>query len=184
MLYFITGNKDKFREAKEIIPELKHLYLELDEIQELDAKKIIRHKLEEARKKHSGKFVVEDTAFYIKGMNKLPGVFMKWFEKSMRLEEIVRLKEIYGDKAAASCVVGYFDGKNIKFFEGEIKGKIVMPTRGEGFGFDFIFVPEGYEKTFAELGLNEKNKISHRRIAFEKLKRYLEGNVELSGKCE
>lgn len=63
-----------------------------------------------------------------------------------------------------------------KLFEGIAKGEIIRERRGgEGFGYDPIFMPEGYDRTFAELGLDIKNKISHRAKAVEKLAEYLKG---------
>lgn len=63
------------------------------------------------------------------------------------------------------------------YFEGIIKGKIVKPRGESNFGWDPIFVPEGFGKTFAEMGVEEKNKISHRKIVLEKLKKYIEGTI-------
>ncbi len=61
-----------------------------------------------------------------------------------------------------------------KLFEGIAKGEIILERRGgEGFGYDPIFMPEGYDRTFAELGLDVKNKISHRAKAVERLAEYL-----------
>jgi XTP/dITP diphosphohydrolase len=66
------------------------------------------------------------------------------------------------------------DGKNY-LFEGIIKGKIIKEKRGEsGFGYDPVFQPEGYDKTFAELGNDIKNKISHRALAIQKLCEFLQ----------
>jgi XTP/dITP diphosphohydrolase len=60
------------------------------------------------------------------------------------------------------------------FFEGEIKGHIIDEKRGSaGFGYDPVFVPEGYDQTFAELGEEIKNRISHRSIATQKLVDFL-----------
>lgn len=60
------------------------------------------------------------------------------------------------------------------FFEGIIKGKIIHERKGkDGFGYDPIFIPDGYEKTFAEMTIEEKNKISHRALAVEKLVKFL-----------
>ena len=65
------------------------------------------------------------------------------------------------------------DGK-VKQFEGVVKGSIAKEFKGdEGFGYDPIFIPEGYEQTFAEMSLTEKNKISHRGIAVRKLADFL-----------
>ena len=71
----------------------------------------------------------------------------------------------------AICLI--LDGKK-HLFEGIVKGEIIKEKRGSsGFGYDPIFVPEGYTKTFAELGNETKSKISHRALAVEKLCRFL-----------
>jgi XTP/dITP diphosphohydrolase len=66
-----------------------------------------------------------------------------------------------------------------KFFRGEIEGEVVFPPRGEnGFAYDTVFIPNGYNKTFAELSFEEKNSIAHRYIALQKLKAYFkESNI-------
>ena len=62
------------------------------------------------------------------------------------------------------------DGQEMLLGEGKIRGKISLSIRGgNGFGWDVIFIPDHYEKTFAEMNFREKNAISHRRVAFEKL---------------
>ena len=76
-------------------------------------------------------------------------------------------------QAEAKAVIGYFDQTNIRFFEGVISGQIVLPRGETNFGWDIIFQPDRFDKTFAEMTIEEKNKISHRRLAFEKLKEYL-----------
>jgi XTP/dITP diphosphohydrolase len=64
-----------------------------------------------------------------------------------------------------------------KYFKGEIQGRIAKQPQGnEGFGYDPIFIPEGYNQTFAQLGLDLKNKLSHRHKALKKLKSYLQKN--------
>ena len=172
-LYFITGNQNKLKEAKAILPEIEGLDIELTEIQSLDPHEIIKHKLEEARKKHEGTFIVEDTSLYVECLNGLPGPLIKWFMKSIGNEGICKIiKDFDNKKASAKCLIGFFHDKNIEYFEGSINGNIVAP-QGTGFGWDPIFLPDNHEKTFAEMGLDEKNKISHRKLAFEKLKEHL-----------
>jgi len=174
-LYFITGNENKLREAKSFIPSIEKLPLDLIEIQSLDAHEIIKHKLEEAKKKHSGNFIVEDTSLHINCLKGLPGPLIKWFEKTIGLEGIVKTVGSYEDKTAvARCIIGLSLNGEIKFFEGSINGTIV-DIRGEnGFGWDKIFIPDGYDLTFAQMSSEEKNKISHRKLAFEKLKEHLD----------
>ncbi|MEK6948326.1 MAG: non-canonical purine NTP pyrophosphatase [Nanoarchaeota archaeon] len=174
-LYFITGNENKLREAQSILPNIKGLNIDLIEIQSIDSKKIIEHKLNEAKKHHSGTFIVEDTSLELVSMKGLPGPLVKFFEKSIGLDGISRLSETFGNKAIAKVVIGYFDGSDVNFYEGMINGTIVSPRGDNGFGWDKIFVPEGYYKTFAEMSHEEKNSISMRKIAFEKLKEYSHG---------
>ena len=85
------------------------------------------------------------------------------------------MAEAFGNfNAEAKVIIGYSNSVGeISFFEGNTKGTIVAPRGTEGFGWDPIFQPEGYEKTFAELGVEEKNKFSMRRIAVEKVKEFL-----------
>lgn len=173
-LFFITGNENKLREAKQIIGEIEGLNINLIEIQSINPEEIIKHKLDEAKKHHSGRFVVEDTSLYLDGTNGLPGPLIKFFEKSIKLEGIANLASIFGDKATAKVLIGYYDGVEVKFFEGVIKGKIVSPRGENGFGWDKIFQPDNYDRTFAEMSSEEKNKISMRKLAFERLREYLD----------
>ena len=174
-IYFITGNKNKFAEAKAIIPDLKQLVIDLPEIQEIDAKKIIQAKLEEALKHKTGEFIVEDTSLYLDCLNGMPGPLIKWFLQTIGGRGIFELAKKYNNfGVSAKACIGYAKNKHdIRFFTGKIKCVIVEPEALSSFGWDPIFKPDGYDKTFAEMGKNEKNKISHRRIAFEKFKKEL-----------
>ncbi len=175
-IFFITGNKNKFREAKSIIPELEQLDIDLPEIQSIDAKEIIRSKLLEALKHKKAEFIVEDTSLYFDCLNGLPGPLIKWFMKTIGNEGLYKIAETFGNyNAEAKTIIGYFKD-NIYFFEGSIKGKIVAPSSGNGFGWDPIFKPEGSTKTFAEMTQEEKNSISMRRIALNKLKEFLDAD--------
>jgi XTP/dITP diphosphohydrolase len=72
------------------------------------------------------------------------------------------------------CAAVYFDGKEVKTAFGEVRGNIIKNPRGyNGFGYDPLFIPNGFDKTMAELSHAEKNKISHRLKAFEELSKYL-----------
>lgn len=175
-ILFITGNLNKLKEAKEIMPEIEGCEIDLPEIQELDTKKIIEEKLNEAIKQKPGiELIVEDQSLTIDGMNGLPGPFIKWFDKALKMEGLYDLALKMGNqKTEAKTTIGYCDknGK-ISFFEATIKGKIVSPRGNIGWGWDLVFQPEGYEKTFAEMTMEEKNKLSMRTMALEKLKEYL-----------
>lgn len=173
-LYFITGNANKLREAQAVLPEVEQLDIELPEIQDVNAHEIIKAKLGEAQKHHRGRFIVEDTSLYLKGMNGLPGPLIKWFLKTVGNEGIARLAHDFGDEAEAKTVVGYSDDAGgTEFFEGSVKGRIVEPRGGTNFGWDPVFLPDGFDKTFAEMDAEQKNSISMRRLALNRLKVFL-----------
>ncbi|MGV8086850.1 MAG: non-canonical purine NTP pyrophosphatase [Candidatus Woesearchaeota archaeon] len=174
-LYFITNNDNKFREIQDIIPEIKQLKLELDEIQELDARRIIKHKLLEAKIKYKGKnaFIVEDTSLYLECLNGLPGPLIKWFLQTIGNQGLYDLTyKLKNDKAEARTLIGYYSKGKIQYFQGIVKGKIVYP-RKSNFGWDAIFMPEGYDEVMGEMTLSDKNEISMRSYAARKLKEYL-----------
>lgn len=174
-IIFITGNKGKLSEAQSIIPGIAGKEIDLPEIQETDAKKIIEAKLSEAFKHHRGEYIVEDTSLYFDCLNGLPGPLIKWFLEKLGDRKLAELARKYqNQKAEAKTFIGYINksGKT-KFFEGRIKGKIVLPRGPEGFGWDKIFLPEGYKITFGEMAREDKNKISMRKIALTKLAKYL-----------
>jgi non-canonical purine NTP pyrophosphatase (RdgB/HAM1 family) len=174
-LLFITGNKGKFDEASKVITDLEQKDIDLAEIQSLDPKVIIQAKLEEAKKNIAGNIVVEDNGLYIESLNGLPGPLIKWFMKALDNDGLYKITESFDNKKAeAKVIIGVsFEDGDVEFFEGTISGTIVSPRGENGFGWDKIFMPNGFDKTFAEMRPEEKNKISMRKVAFQKLKDYL-----------
>jgi inosine triphosphate pyrophosphatase len=177
MLYFITGNKGKLGEIQTLLPEaeIEGLDIDLPELQEIDAKKIIEAKLHEATAHHDGAFIVEDTSLYLDSLNGLPGPLIKWFMKTVGndgLSDVARKLENSG--AQAKTIIGYAGPENnIHYFEGLINGQIVPPRGENGFGWDAIFQPDGSTKTFAEMTSEEKNTFSMRKRAATQLADYL-----------
>jgi len=174
-LYFITGNENKFEEVKSILPNVLRIDIDLPEIQDINPKEIVKAKLLEALKHHSGGFIIEDTSLYLDCLNGLPGPLIKWFLKTIGNGGLFRMAESFDNyNAEAKTIIGYAeDPQNIHYFDGSIKGKIVAPKGESNFGWDPIFLPNGYEQSFAEMDKEEKNKISMRRIALEKLKDFI-----------
>ncbi len=181
-IYLISGNEGKLREFRSIIPQVKNIRLELDEIQSLDPIKIIEYKLNSAKNKLNNEginfdyIIVEDTSLFIDSLNGLPGPFIKFFLKSIDNDGICKIVNSYSQNinASAKTFIGLIDKEGMtNFFEGEIKGKISKEPRGEnGFGWDKIFIPNGSNKTFAQMPSDEKNNISMRKIAIERLKEF------------
>lgn len=176
-IYFITGNKNKFAEASAIVPELEQLDIDLPEIQHIDPQEVIKAKIEEAHKRHSGRFIVEDTSLTLDCLNGLPGPLIKWFLEAMGNRGLHDLAERYGVfGATARTVIGYAEYPEAapRFFEGKLRGWIVAPTGKSGFGWDPIFAPEGATKSFQQMTPAEKNRVSMRGEAFRQLKRYMD----------
>ncbi len=180
-LYFITGNKNKFEEARAILGsvKIKQLDIDLPEIQSLDSKEIVKVKLLEALEHAKGGVVVEDASLSMACLNGLPGPFIKWFCKTIGIRGLANIAKRSGNnKAGVRLVVGYAKNpKEMYFFESRVRGKIVLPRGKTTFVWDPIFQPAGHTKTYAEMGLEEKNKISHRRIAFDKLRKFLQNKT-------
>ena len=175
MIKFITGNNGKFKEVQTILPNVEQLDIDLPEIQEIDAREIIRTKLNAAFEHAEGEFIVEDTSLYLDCLHGLPGPLIKWFLKTIGNEGLVELSEKFGnDIAVAKTIIGYAKDRNeIHFFEGSINGKIVKSEGGSGFGWDPIFLPDGQSKTFAQMSGSEKSLLSMRTTAARKLKDFL-----------
>ncbi|MDX1608038.1 MAG: non-canonical purine NTP pyrophosphatase [Candidatus Spechtbacterales bacterium] len=178
MIYFVTSNKNKFIEARAILKdvvELEQLDIDLPEIQEADAREIVKEKLIEAQKHHKGKFMVEDTSLELECLGGLPGPFIKWFLEKIGPMGVYGIAKRFDNyKAIARTVVGYSNGDEIYFFEGKVEGKLVEQKVESGFGWDVIFKPDVADVTYAELSKEEKNKISQRSKALTKFKEYLQ----------
>jgi len=173
-LKFITGNKSKHEEAREIISGLERVDYDLPEIQSLDPKEIISIKLEEAIKIQKGNFIVEDTSLFIESLNGFPGPLIKWFLKSLGNDGIYELvKDRVNKKVRVVCMIGMIYHGDLSFYKSEIKGEISKPLGENGFGWDPIFRPSDSKKTFGQMLPKEKEKYNMRVAALLKLKKAL-----------
>ena len=174
-LLFLTGNKKKLSEAREILGNsirVDNKKIDLPEIQSTNVQEVIEEKLKEAYKIVKQPVFCEDTGVYIKNMNNFPGALIKFYMESLGLAKIA--KQNAGSSVYAETIIGYHDGKNIHFFSGKIIGTIPEKPKGKGFGWDPIFVPKGFTKSFSQISPEEKNRISMRGKAFTKFKKFLE----------
>ena len=171
---FVTGNPNKVREASEILNiTLESVQVDdLFEVQSPDLDLVVRHKAEKAYSILRCPVMVEDSALVFNAWNGLPGALVKWFEETVGCVGMLKMVEGFNDRGAtAICCFAVYDGKNINVFRGEVSGTLSSSIRGgNGFGWDVIFIPKGYEKTYGEMASKEKNAISHRRKALDKLK--------------
>jgi len=174
-LTFITGSTDKAEQLSGYLGfPVKHKKIDLVEIQSLDLEKVIEYKLKEAYALVKSPVIVDDVSLVINGMGRLPGPLIKFFLKEVKNEGLCKINSLYADKAAKGEVgIGYYDGREVKFFMGEIEGRIADEPKGEyGFGWDAIFIPNGYEITRGEMDKDDYDATSPRKFALEKLEEY------------
>ncbi|KAG6444018.1 hypothetical protein O3G_MSEX003171 [Manduca sexta] len=180
-LTFVTGNAKKLEELRAILGvnfplEIINYKLDLPELQgEVDEVSV--KKCQEAARRLRKPVLVEDTSLCFNALKGLPGPYIKWFLEKLQPEGLHRLLAGWEDKSAeAVCTFAYCAGNcddlDVVLFQGITKGKIVPPRGTRDFGWDCVFQPDGHDKTYAELPKSEKNKISHRYKALEKLRTY------------
>jgi non-canonical purine NTP pyrophosphatase (RdgB/HAM1 family) len=177
-ILFITNSPGKVEEAQAILGnqfKIKLHKFDLDEIQTINGKDVIRKKAREAYNLIKKPVIVEDTSLYFDAWNGLPGALVRWFLDSVGCKGICSMMSEEKDrKAYAESAIAYFNGRKVKVVAAKLEGKIPQKPAGDkGFGWDPIFIPKGYSQTFAQMGQEEKNKISMRKQALEKLRNYL-----------
>ncbi len=180
-VYFATGNPHKIEEAKLILRnynvELAHLNIQRIEIQSPDLVDIATYSLNQIVKEFKQPVFVEDTGLFIDSLNGFPGPFSSYVFKTLGNKGIIRLLRGENNRRAVFKTVIAFkesDKTPIKIFIGETSGVIAEDIRGEGWGYDPVFIPlEGDGRTYAEMSLEEKNKLSHRFKALKLLGEFL-----------
>lgn len=173
---FITGNQNKADYlAKYLGHPVDHVKLDLDEIQSLDLRQIVEHKVRQAYNQIEKPVLVEDVSLEFTALGRLPGPFIKWFLDELELEQICSLLNGKDRTATGRCMFGYYDGERLELLEGFLPGRIAEKPMGDnGFGWDKIFIPDGYKITRASLDEEDYQKIYLQIRPFAKLKEFLE----------
>lgn len=175
---FITGNASKLAEVRRILPDVESLEIDLAEVQSLDVRAVVGHKLDEARKSVPGEaIVVEDVSFEIATLNGFPGPLIKWLLEAVGADGIARVALRLGDPRATARAVVALDLPNgtRRWFEGVVHGRVTEPRGSRAFGWDPIFQPDGHGRTYGEMTAEEKNQTSHRAVAWRALAEFVEG---------
>lgn len=173
---FITGNAAKAEQlGRHLDFPVLHQKLDLAEIQSLELAEIVEHKAKEAYRLIESPVLIEDTSLVFNALGKLPGPLIKWFLAELDNDGLCKILNGYQDRTAiAEVLFGYYDGEILLTFYGKANGSIANTPKGEsGFGWDPIFIPEGYEKTWGEMTPEEQKDTSMRRIALKKLEEKL-----------
>ncbi len=186
-LIFATNNPHKSREIQALVPE-KITILSLKDINfqgeipenQSTLEGNAREKAFYIYERYRNNCFADDTGLEIDALNGEPGVYSARYagadkDPQANMDKVLReLEGIPDRRARFRCVISLIIDGEEKQFEGVVNGQILQEKRGsEGFGYDPIFLPAGYDKTFAEMPLELKNKISHRSQAINKLADYL-----------
>lgn len=177
-IFLVTGNEHKLREWRQIVPtsiDLQSVNIDLTEIQSDDPVEIVTDKVKRAYAQVGKPVIVEDVDAGLEKLGGLPGPFIKFFNDKLGKDALYKLAGGEGEKATVACTTAYYDGDELLIARGEIDGTVVAP-RGDSFGFDIVFVPDGETQTYAEMTPEKKNSLSHRRKAIELLVEKLNHN--------
>ena len=185
-LILATHNDHKAKEFRDILPQYSVQTLadlgHDDEIKEtatsLEGNSFI--KAETVFKRYGHVVISDDSGLEVDALYGAPGVYSARYAGDPRNDQrnteklLDELQGASNRKAQFRTVITLMNAENSFQFEGIVKGTIAKSPLGEaGFGYDPVFIPEGVQQTFAELAANEKNKISHRANAIEKLLHFL-----------
>ncbi len=190
-LVFATNNAHKLNEVSTILaPQYKIISLSdlkcSDDIPEtantLEGNALI--KAQYIHNKFKCNCFADDTGLEVEALNGEPGVFSARYagpehDANANMHKLLaNLKDNKNRKACFRTVIALILDNETYYFEGKIEGNIALTATGNtGFGYDPIFVPNGFNKSFAELGSEIKNKISHRALAVNKLVDFLKNRA-------
>jgi len=190
-LIFATSNSNKLKEIKNLLPkeicinDLNSLNF-FEEIPENEnsIEKNAEFKANFIHSKYNINVFADDTGLEVEVLNGEPGLYSARYageecDSNKNMEKLLKkLINKKNRKARFKTVIALVLNNKLHHFEGIVNGTIAHSKKGDkGFGYDPIFVPEGYKKSFAELSLNEKNEISHRSIAVKKLINFIKNQL-------
>ena len=175
-ILFETGNPGKLGEVQAKFAPLgivvEQLEDEYPEIQTDSLEEVVRNGLGWLWERHETPIMIDDSGLFIEALGGFPGVYSAYVFGTLGNDGILKQMDGIDNRAAEfRCCAGYVDAAGEMITTtGKCQGRIIGGKQGSGgFGYDPIFVPDGHDRTFAELGLDAKNRISHRGRAFEAL---------------
>jgi XTP/dITP diphosphohydrolase len=186
-IYFITSNKGKFKEVEEKLGtiagiELERMELEYPEVQADKLEDVVLFgmdwlNLNGGPELSDHAVMIEDSGLFVDRLKGFPGVYSAFVHRTIGgFEAVLSLMEGDWDRRAhfETCIGFSVKGGMPRTFTGRCDGTLSKEAQGEhGFGYDPIFIPEGENRTFAEMETAEKNIFSHRSKAVKELKKYL-----------
>lgn len=195
-LIFASSNPNKINEIKAILPksitvmgisdigimdEIPETGLTIKENSFIKANYVANY----IKEKANWAVFADDSGLEVEALNNAPGVFSARYagvpknDVNNNQKLLLELKNKSNRKARLVTVITFIKNGEVFYFEGEIKGTIAFEPRGtNGFGYDPLFIPQGYRSTFAELSAQTKNEISHRGLAVKQLIGFLENAIK------
>jgi non-canonical purine NTP pyrophosphatase (RdgB/HAM1 family) len=189
VIVLATKNQHKIQEIKEILA-LDIQFKTLSDYVNINVKETGRTLLDNSLVKAAFTFKIsgspalaDDSGLFVEALDGEPGLFSSRYgrDDTERITRLLRRLQNKKDRQATfkAIFVYYYEPNKYEVFEGNCVGEIAYETRGnKGFGYDPIFIPRTYKKTFAELGPKIKNRISHRAKALAKFKIYFKELVK------
>ncbi|MFO8051076.1 MAG: XTP/dITP diphosphatase [Thermoplasmatota archaeon] len=181
-IYMVTTNPGKLKEIKSYLDpigiDLGLLEETFVEIQADTLEEVVQYGLDRLSEELEGdlQLIKDDSGLFIEALGGFPGVYSAYVQRTISNPGILKLMEGADNrKAVFRTVMGYrMKGGGYALFRGECNGAISLEMKGrQGFGYDPIFIPDGEDRSFAEMSVEEKNSVSHRIDALKKLVRYL-----------
>ncbi len=195
-IIFATGNGGKFREVEKIFDDTNVELISLKELE--NPPEVVEDgdtfeynsikKAKEIFEKYQIPTIADDSGLAIHQLDGRPGVYSARYagencsyddNNKKVISELAALPEPHLGKFV--CFAVYYDEESVIKAQGELRGKIIdSPAGAGGFGYDPIFIPDGFQKTLAQLNIQQKNEISHRAEAFNLLKKIIikEGKIK------
>jgi non-canonical purine NTP pyrophosphatase (RdgB/HAM1 family) len=178
---FVTGNNSKFEQVNKWVKqlhsniELEQLNLDIPEYQSLDIHYIATNKANEAWKIIKKPLIVDDFGIYLENYNKFPGPFAKYIYQGIGLEGFWKIAKDNPRGVFCSCFVYVNKDGSHQIFEGKFSGKFIEPNvkiLDQNFPYTYIFIPDGSDKTLAEIkGTADEQNFNHR---FKAVKNWIE----------
>jgi XTP/dITP diphosphohydrolase len=187
MAIVATNNPGKLAEIKDLLTNKMELLTlqdvgHLDDLAE-DQDTIEGNAIQKAQfvyDKYKEPCMADDSGLEVMALDGAPGVYSARYAGPQRNSSdnidllLSRLNDVEDRRARFKTVLAYVDNRGVRTFEGILNGLILRERRGTGgFGYDPVFLPDGFDRTLAEMSIEEKNRISHRSIAVRKLASFL-----------
>jgi len=172
-LLFVTSNPNKTLEVRKILNKngisFQHKDTTYQEIQSSSLKTIATESARYLYEQLKTPLFLEDSGLFVEQLSGFPGPYSSYVYKTIGNSGVLKLMSTVTDRTSRfESVVAYAENDDIHLFSGIVLGRIADSKRGKGWGFDPIFIPKNCDETYAEMGIESKQRVSHRYVAFTK----------------